>query len=742
MNLLAHKSVWRRAIGLAAGLSALSGGEALAQTWGLAPSTDVVLPTKAVYNLNCSGGPIPPCCEETTACGPISSAAGMFIDLLGWNRWWESIALCKDDLGDCGFMKARGEAVVRLRGLGSSSVLLRWDALALTKERCDNAPGLYYGNATATIVATVDLTIDGVAPGTPVTVFFRWRQASTNSYSPEAGTEDSLTAVSGGSLTIFSSAGFDPQFDLDFDLVDLKGGRFSGDIYGSFVAEAGTTVTILTDVALESTIRDPAEPIPGSFQHRQCNSEMDRETVAWSGEIELSLGSAVPPPPGSYEGPPGEPEPEPDLLFSVDLGGDAELADPTPDGNEVFDPGDAYPWMGPPLPPGGADGVLDDAVILGGFDPTPDPTIPFANDACLNTAPPPPAYFDLDDIDLTDIPLSSMIPVATPLPAPIPRFPSAYIHRLEYSVISFEDDGPEKFDVSFFAGLPYCSVPVGSTSGGVFTAATTYGKTTTEDEVEQMTWIPGALLPYPVGATLPGLDEMSLHTDLAPNPDFGEIPDDDTDALDIIADGSDPTIAYVYLTSDHEATGPLLVPPPSPGGVVFEHTPGGPTLPMIYPSIHLGLPDTVDIRALEFVWLAEGPAGEALAMIFSVAPDDPGTFGIDESAGLDPALLYYSFLTGSYADLVAFPFDDPVDAFSNYRRALIADPVTPPPPGPCPGDANGDGVVNFADITSVLANFGTVYPPGILTGPGDADHDGDVDFADITSVLSHWLLPC
>jgi spore coat protein A len=54
----------------------------------------------------------------------------------------------------------------------------------------------------------------------------------------------------------------------------------------------------------------------------------------------------------------------------------------------------------------------------------------------------------------------------------------------------------------------------------------------------------------------------------------------------------------------------------------------------------------------------------------------------------------------------------------------------------CPGDANGDNVVDFNDITAVLANWLNDYTPG--TGPGDADANFVVDFNDITAVLSMW----
>lgn len=55
-------------------------------------------------------------------------------------------------------------------------------------------------------------------------------------------------------------------------------------------------------------------------------------------------------------------------------------------------------------------------------------------------------------------------------------------------------------------------------------------------------------------------------------------------------------------------------------------------------------------------------------------------------------------------------------------------------------DANGDGEVNFADITAVLANFNANYSPG--TGIGDANRDGVVSFSDITAVLSAWGMMC
>lgn len=62
------------------------------------------------------------------------------------------------------------------------------------------------------------------------------------------------------------------------------------------------------------------------------------------------------------------------------------------------------------------------------------------------------------------------------------------------------------------------------------------------------------------------------------------------------------------------------------------------------------------------------------------------------------------------------------------------------PPASCQGDANFDGRVDFADITSVLINFGNVYTPS--TGQGDADRNGSVEFTDITVVLLNFGTLC
>ncbi len=59
---------------------------------------------------------------------------------------------------------------------------------------------------------------------------------------------------------------------------------------------------------------------------------------------------------------------------------------------------------------------------------------------------------------------------------------------------------------------------------------------------------------------------------------------------------------------------------------------------------------------------------------------------------------------------------------------------------PCPGDTNGDRIINFADLNVVLAQFGQTGPVGSLAG--DVNGDGSVTFADLNIVLANFGVSC
>ncbi|MDX2114336.1 MAG: hypothetical protein SFZ24_01775 [Planctomycetota bacterium] len=70
-----------------------------------------------------------------------------------------------------------------------------------------------------------------------------------------------------------------------------------------------------------------------------------------------------------------------------------------------------------------------------------------------------------------------------------------------------------------------------------------------------------------------------------------------------------------------------------------------------------------------------------------------------------------------------------VDEFRIEAVSCVAPPA-------CPGDANGDLVVDFGDITVVLAAWQTAGPVG------DVTNDGAVNFGDITEVLNRFGTSC
>ena len=60
----------------------------------------------------------------------------------------------------------------------------------------------------------------------------------------------------------------------------------------------------------------------------------------------------------------------------------------------------------------------------------------------------------------------------------------------------------------------------------------------------------------------------------------------------------------------------------------------------------------------------------------------------------------------------------------------------------CLGDADGNRVKDFVDITAILTNWGAVGTAGPPGNIGDANYDGVVDFGDINAVIAHWGVTC
>ena len=57
----------------------------------------------------------------------------------------------------------------------------------------------------------------------------------------------------------------------------------------------------------------------------------------------------------------------------------------------------------------------------------------------------------------------------------------------------------------------------------------------------------------------------------------------------------------------------------------------------------------------------------------------------------------------------------------------------------CPADANGDGVINFADLNVILSNFGVSGASVVCL---DTNGDGVINFADLNVVLASFGQNC
>ena len=75
------------------------------------------------------------------------------------------------------------------------------------------------------------------------------------------------------------------------------------------------------------------------------------------------------------------------------------------------------------------------------------------------------------------------------------------------------------------------------------------------------------------------------------------------------------------------------------------------------------------------------------------------------------------------------------DSNDLYGGAVNTDgSLGPPPPDEVPGDLNGDGVVNAADLAILLGAWG----PAVPGEPADLNSDGEVNAADLAILLGAW----
>lgn len=118
----------------------------------------------------------------------------------------------------------------------------------------------------------------------------------------------------------------------------------------------------------------------------------------------------------------------------------------------------------------------------------------------------------------------------------------------------------------------------------------------------------------------------------------------------------------------------------------------------------------------------------AIGSSFTATEDQRAHFGVGDAATIDRVEVVWP-RAGSIGSRTQV-FEGPISVNRYYAIS---------PAGWCRGDSNGDGAVTFTDLTTSLANFGTL---SASLGSGDANADGNVDFTDISEVLARLNQPC
>ena len=593
-----------------------------------------------------------------------------------------------------------------VHGDNTSTIEIEWKNMGRTFAVTDG----HDAQIQTSMYLDIDIEVTGVPPGTPVVVYWYFDAFGGGSTSHEDIQEDSIKVVNDLSI-----GGVD-QFPFD----EFSFGQPSGNtgwrdwigITGNIRATAGQPFSFNLSSEIELWLDDPPEPPALGFGR-------DKNDGIFKGKAVFSVLPLYPPQQSNIDE---------DVvpLFSLDIGSDTEMSEIIQgNGNEYFDPGDLYAKYNgavmASVPP-----EKDDAFIFGA-DPDPG-IVPPVNGAPLQAGMPigglTTNFFDLDGSDCTQLDLSSQV-YGPGLPS-IPWVNDSCIFESEFVFVTYDDDIAENY------ASPILSNPFNSSSPD---AVTIYSESGTKDEVLEF-WY-DSYAPTFINNRDSTYDEISLHSNMDSNPIATDDNDDDVDALDFIStyNGASPCASW-YFSADHEAlhfdpiNGVLLSP-----SDIYQVIPGG--YLTVITSSHHGLPGGTDIDAFEFAWVwdtAETRLG--LALLFSVDDDDPATAD-DESGGLAPNSIYYSFLDSTYHLFSPNPLADDIDGLAVWKHSLNGTLTQSSPPW---GTKTWTGAVD-----QDWANAQNWFPQGVPFYPEDV-YIPDVVNDPVVSTSGHdcgdvWIEP-
>ncbi|MDP1622910.1 MAG: hypothetical protein Q8M08_11305 [Bacteroidales bacterium] len=531
----------------------------------------------------------------------------------------------------------------KINGDNTTNLSIIWKNHGTTYARTDGHDASVF----TTLNFSVNMSVMGIPPGTPVTVYWRY-----NIFGAGSTEHEDLTGIQEDPISVVNTMEINgvSQLKNSFNfatLGGLPGWNEWKNKTGTFRVMAGTDFTFGVSSDISLLLQVPGIPGPGF--------PVDQNDGIFKGDIIFSVVPLFPPVVNNTA------DSNALVLFSLDIGSDSELSDPQANGNELFDPGDMYPGVTMPvLMP--VPWKNDSLIFVHDPDPKPFPPInpaPVGSGLAINAVN--SLYFDLDGSDLLASSLSGMT-YGPGFPS-IPWFNDSCIYEAEYIFVSFDDDTPE-----LYTSILPPSVPVNSSSPVMNTIYSEFGK---KDEV--MEYDLDAMPPSGISFRDEIFSEGLLHFNLIPDPAGNNTFDDDMDALDIIPiSGNYTPCAQWYISADHEAAYshpsiPAILLDP---GAIYQVTPTGP-IPVI-DGVHTGLPYGTDLNDFEFAWVWDTSMVAqryGLAILFTVAADDIMTVE-DETGGLDPQMIYYSFLNGSSQEFSSYQFKDPIDGLTVWKNSL------------------------------------------------------------------------
>ena len=163
-----------------------------------------------------------------------------------------------------------------------------------------------------------------------------------------------------------------------------------------------------------------------------------------------------------------------------------------------------------------------------------------------------------------------------------------------------------------------------------------------------------------------------------------------------------------------------------------------------------------DARALEFecvdgVWITDvnrfhvgdnmafNPGHNASGGIDAI-PEQLFASGDALDLGSPDTIYGFQVLPMSGGNVTNSKIVDYQDNLTVQDKTLIGDLVVTPERETCPGDTNGDLVIDITDLLIVIGDWGPCGNPGGC--PGDIDGNGVVNVIDLLAVIANWGDPC